>query len=38
MSNFTDDWGTLVVGVLFAVSVLVFASAVLAWMIVVWGN
>jgi hypothetical protein len=35
MRNFTDDWGTLVVGVLFAVSVLVFASAVLVF-VVVW--
>ena len=37
MRNFTDDWVTLVVGVLFAVSVLVFASAVLVF-VVVWGN
>ena len=37
MRNFTDDWATLVVGLLFAVSVLAFASAVLVF-VVVWGN
>ena len=37
MRNFTDDWGTLVVGLLLAVSVLAFASAVVVF-VVVWCN
>lgn len=35
MRNFTDDWATLVVGFTLAVSALVFALAVLVF-VVVW--
>ncbi len=35
MSNFTDDWATLIVGITLSVSVLAFALAVLVF-VVVW--